>query len=260
MYDDKTRAMLDPMMQFAERNDAVARLPPVRSAPNADTHGSAKRGWIGVDLDGTLAEYHGWKGASHIGSPVPKMVDRVVAWLSDADGPGVKIVTARVAPGKSDAHECRNYIDKWINKYIIPRLPLHLREPMPISIPVTHEKDQSMIELWDDRCVQVVPNTGERVDGVGRIDRMTFGQAIEAMKNGKKVARVGWNGKGMWLGMVKADNYVICTAPHGDVKDTPEKECNGLLPWIGMKTADNKFVPWLASQSDMLAEDWMVVG
>jgi hypothetical protein len=88
---------------------------------------------------------------------------------------------------------------------------------------------------------------------------MTFGAAIEAMKHGKKVARVGWNGKGMWIGMVKADNYVICTAPHGDGEDTPEGECNGLLPWIGMKTADNKFVPWLASQSDMLCEDWMVV-
>jgi len=93
-----------------------------------------------------------------------------------------------------------------------------------------------------------------------RINGMTFGQAIEAMKHGKKVARAGWNGKGMWIVMVKAENYDILTAPHGDGKDTPLWECKGLLPWIGMKTADNKFVPWLASQSDMLCDDWMVVG
>ena len=89
---------------------------------------------------------------------------------------------------------------------------------------------------------------------------MPFGLAIEAMKAGYKVARAGWNGKGMWISMVNENNYIICTAPHGDGQDTPEGECKGLLPWIGMKTADNKFVPWLASQTDMLADDWQVAG
>lgn len=42
-------------------------------------------GWIGVDLDGTLAEYGGWKGADHIGAPVPAMLARVRAWLADAE-------------------------------------------------------------------------------------------------------------------------------------------------------------------------------
>lgn len=88
---------------------------------------------------------------------------------------------------------------------------------------------------------------------------MPFGLAIEAMKAGYKVARAGWNGKGMWVSIVDENNYIIYTAPHGDGQDTPEGECKSLLPWIGMKTADDKFVPWLASQTDMLAEDWMVV-
>lgn len=75
---------------------------------------------------------------------------------------------------------------------------------------------------------------------------MNFGKAIEALKKGKKVARKGWNGKGMWLRLI-----------------IPEK-CDidiGLenLPYIEMKTADNKLVPWLASQTDMLAEDWAIV-
>jgi hypothetical protein len=86
---------------------------------------------------------------------------------------------------------------------------------------------------------------------------MSFGLAIEAMKLGNKVARAGWNGKGMWIGIVTADNYSINIAPYDDGQDIPE--IKSLLPWIGMKTADNKFVPWLASQTDMLAEDWTVV-
>lgn len=91
-----------------------------------------------------------------------------------------------------------------------------------------------------------------------KIDGLTFGLAIEALKKGFKVARKGWNGKGMWLGLVKADNYIINFPPHNG-EDTVDGECKGLLPWIGMKTADDKFVPWLASQTDVLAEDWVIV-
>lgn len=79
---------------------------------------------------------------------------------------------------------------------------------------------------------------------------MNFGQAIELLKENKQVARAGWNGKGMWLALVSAGNYDVGTKTVG--------EC-ALLPWIGMKTADDKFVPWLASQTDVLAEDWVRV-
>lgn len=65
---------------------------------------------------------------------------------------------------------------------------------------------------------------------------MTFGIALELLKKGVKVAREGWNGKGMWLRIVIPDKVDI-----------------------GMETADNKLVPWLASQTDMLAEDWVIV-
>lgn len=86
-----------------------------------------------------------------------------------------------------------------------------------------------------------------------RIDGLTFGQAIEAMKAGKKVARAGWNGKGMWLRVVYPYLDKQFLVIEGDF-------CEGtLLPYIGMKTADNGFVPWLASQTDMLSEDWMIV-
>lgn len=85
---------------------------------------------------------------------------------------------------------------------------------------------------------------------------MTFGLAIEALKKGKRVARTGWNSKGMWLILVA---YSCSDTP----EDHPHYHHHGVasvegLPWVGMKTADNKFVPWIASQTDMLAEDWMI--
>ncbi|MNM07339.1 hypothetical protein D3C81_173810 [compost metagenome] len=76
---------------------------------------------------------------------------------------------------------------------------------------------------------------------------MNFGQAVELLKNGKKVGRVGWNGKGMWLVLVNARNYTV---------DAVRSGSHSVLPFIGMKTASDEFVPWLASQTDMLAEDW----
>ncbi|EUB33279.1 PF11195 family protein [Klebsiella sp. AS10] len=82
------------------------------------------------------------------------------------------------------------------------------------------------------------------------VSGLSFGLATGALKQGKKVARAGWNGKGMWLKLVPAD-----------IADKVAFEYEALdgAPWIGMKTADDKFVPWLASQTDVLAEDWQVV-
>ena len=79
---------------------------------------------------------------------------------------------------------------------------------------------------------------------------MSFGHAVELLKGGHRVARAGWNGTGMWLTLVGEGHYDVGIKTAGDC---------ALLPWIGMKTADNKFVPWLASQTDVLAEDWQIV-
>lgn len=71
---------------------------------------------------------------------------------------------------------------------------------------------------------------------------VNFGEAIEALKQGLRVARNGWNGKGMWLELQEPDEHSKMT-----------------LPYIYMKTACNNQVPWLASQTDILAEDWIVL-
>jgi hypothetical protein len=101
-------------------------------------------GWIGVDLDGTLVEYNGWVGPTHIGAPVPRMVERVKNWINQ--GWVVKIFTARVSG--SDRDVVTTLIQDWCEEHIGTRLE------------VTCSKDYGMIELWDDRCVQVIPNTG----------------------------------------------------------------------------------------------------
>lgn len=85
---------------------------------------------------------------------------------------------------------------------------------------------------------------------------LNFGLAIEAMKKGFKVARSGWSYK-VWLRYVAMDWYdVLKSKFEEEVKTGPEWN---LEPWIAIKTADDKFGPWLASQSDMLADDWLIV-
>jgi hypothetical protein len=114
-------------------------------------------GWIGVDLDGTLAVYDTWEGSYHIGAPIPEMVMRVRGWLSE--GRAVRIMTARVyapmddAVRQMDAAIATRAIQEWCAQ--------HLGEILPI----TCVKDYGLIELWDDRAVQVIPNTGRRADG-----------------------------------------------------------------------------------------------
>lgn len=96
----------------------------------------------------------------------------------------------------------------------------------------------------------------------GSIQNLTFSDALHFVKMGKRVARVGWNGKGMWLQVVRGSNVQIHNMGFGPANEYDHdwrSRVPELSSWIGMKTADNKFVPWLASQSDMLADDWMVL-
>lgn len=100
-------------------------------------------------------------------------------------------------------------------------------------------------------------------DAVSRpVDGMTFGMAIEAMKRGKKVARKGWNGKGMYVWVMPGSTIKNCpniSDPHLAEIDKAEGEIR-FLGSIRMFTATKEVLTgWLASQTDMLAEDWMVV-
>ena len=89
------------------------------------------------------------------------------------------------------------------------------------------------------------------------VENMSFGLAIEALKAGKKVARAGWNGNGMFLFLVPGSTFKVNRPPLMGIY--PEGTEIYYCPHIDMKTADGKVVPWLASQTDVLAEDWAVV-
>lgn len=107
--------------------------------------------WIGVDLDGTLAEYHGWQGPNHIGKPIAPMVEMIKFWR--AGRTEVRIFTARVShdgtpESREVADQARQAITRWCEQ--------HLGEVLP----VTNEKDYGMVELWDDRAVRVQRNQG----------------------------------------------------------------------------------------------------
>lgn len=115
-----------------------------------------RMGWIGVDLDGTLAEWRKFGGLNVIGPPVPRMVERVKKWL--AEGKEVRVMTARVSqsvyrPQPEDVFRTVCAIQDWCLEHLGQRLK------------VTCIKDFEMIELWDDRAVQVIENTGLRADG-----------------------------------------------------------------------------------------------
>jgi len=107
------------------------------------------RGWIGVDLDGTLAYHSDVSSIDEIGRPIIPMLNRVKQWL--AEGIEVRIVTARAATPEPYLGPMVKQIEDWCETHI------------GVVLPVTCKKDYQMIQLWDDRAVQVVRNTGQRV-------------------------------------------------------------------------------------------------
>lgn len=108
--------------------------------------------WIGVDLDGTLARDLGSGRGDEIGSPIEPMLMRVKRWI--AEGRTVKIFTARASSPRQVAA-----IRAWLASVGLPDLE------------VTNVKDQRMIELWDDRCVQVTTNLGEPIGAKLKLHR-----------------------------------------------------------------------------------------
>lgn len=132
------------------------------------TEGGLKKdgAWVGVDLDGTLAHYDGYRGEGHIGEPIAPMVANVKAWL--AAGVEVRIVTARVADSNTETWTTRTAIARWC------------KEHLGRILIVTASKDYGMVRLWDDRAVQVVKNTGVSLSELARelaTDIVNYGDA-----------------------------------------------------------------------------------
>lgn len=114
--------------------------------------GRSPQGWIGVDLDGTLAEHTNNYQDDIVGKPIPRMLFRVRQWVSM--GIEVRIFTARASNSNPHRDVSIKAIKKWCLLYVGQELT------------ITAEKDFSMVSLWDDRAIQVESNTGRiRADG-----------------------------------------------------------------------------------------------
>lgn len=103
-------------------------------------------GWIGFDLDGTLAHYEGWDGGK-IGKPIENTVKLIKDFISKDYN--VKIFTARVSQCEPGVHRA---IEDWCLEHI------------GVCLPITCSKDYNMVRLYDDRCVQVETNTGRIIE------------------------------------------------------------------------------------------------
>lgn len=130
------------------------------------------KAWIGVDLDGTLAEYDERRGMEHIGRIVQPILKRVQGWLQD--GMEVRIFTARATDPA-----LRVFIKPWLREHNLPDLA------------ITNQKDRYLVQIWDDRAIQVEMNTG-------RI--LTPRQFIQLVPNG-------------WIGMELDGTLAQCTSP-----------------------------------------------
>ena len=192
-----------------------------------DTHGETGKGWYGFDLDGTLAKYDKWEGIDHIGEPIEPMVNLIKKMHSE--GRVVKILTARVAPrhnvntdpslgpdGPKDVYDGEQSVSTFMRhadgtpscavkrKYASDFIREWCEANLGFLPEITHEKDHLMLELYDDRVKQVVPNEGLLVEGLYR-------ECVEMLKevhsdNGWLLAklRLKFTGfsAGLWIGAI----------------------------------------------------------
>jgi len=88
---------------------------------------------------------------------------------------------------------------------------------------------------------------------------MNFGNAIDALKDGDRVSRKGWNGAGMFVYYVPAAAYPAQRNDKGTMIGRFPGDMVPYRAYLAMKTVDNEVVPWTISQTDALAEDWFIV-
>ena len=103
------------------------------------------------------------------------------------------------------------------------------------------------------------PSDDNKIEAQDITKGVSFGHAVELLKAGHRVAREGWNGKGMFLYYVPENKYPASRNEHGTMVGVFEDDMVPYGAYIAMKTAQNNVVPWLASQTDLLSEDWQIV-
>ena len=119
-------------------------------------------------------------------------------------------------------------------------------------VPPAAQEEFYIHSTMDLRVHEVQPNEGVETEPL-----MSFGGAVEALKNGCRVAREGWNGKGMYLFLVNGSTFTVNREPLLSILG--EGTSVDYHAHIDMKTAQGYVVPWLASQVDILSNDWVII-
>lgn len=128
------------------------------------------QGWIAVDWDGTVVEYHGWTKWNEFGKPIPAMVERIKGWL--AEGKDVRIFTARVPLPQDDDKEqtCYKTGEKFTGVTMRYAIALECEKIFGVRLRSQSYKDLHTIEIWDDRAVGVEANTGRTLADAARAE------------------------------------------------------------------------------------------
>lgn len=174
--------------------------------------------------------------------------------------------------------EAKNYIRKeiiaatpvklvngnvWPEGLPLPEVP-NIEEPVKeigpgVNVYVTQIQDGF---VWSDGGAWPIAVTKERFEEMGfRVaDNMSFGDALEAVKQGKRIARRGWNGKNMSVAYQKGyPDGIPCNENTAKAWGMEVGELFKCRPYLQLRCADGSFQMWTASQSDILADDWYIV-
>lgn len=168
------------------------------------------------------------------------------AWLEDAYQSGLNAAGAGMSPEPGDM-----YLDP--NTYTYGILTLEGAHRVSKDDWIIKGVAGELYPCKPDIFAATYDKEGESIPGKQQsakaVPVMDFGQALTQLKAGERVCRHGWNGKGMWLQLI----------PGGTMRTPCPESVYEAQPYIAMKTAQETIVPWLASQTDMLATDWEVV-
>lgn len=128
-----------------------------------------------------------------------------------------------------------------------------------LSIPINVEDVEGYLVEYADGYISWSPKKPFE-EAYRESDNLTFGLAVELLKKGFKVARKGWNGKGMFVVYQKGyPDGIPCNKNTAEAYGYEEGTLFKVRPYLQMRCADGTHQMWLASQSDILEEDWYVV-
>lgn len=211
---------------------------------------------ICIDFDGVIHDYSkGWQGVDVFDKPVSGAKEGTAA----LKGQGWTII---IYTTRNDTPALRQWLQEnhitydHINKN--PNQPEGSDKGKLIANVYLDDRGILFGGNWEkavEKTLNFIP-WQESGDACGT-ECMNFSIALNALKRGMKIARKGWNGKGMFLYYVSADRYPVKMEAAKEIADA-----DGMVEYgayIAMKTAQGNVVPWLASQTDLLSDDWVIV-